>query len=114
VVEGWSCAGDGGGDVASLTEQSITARPALSLVLAAVNWSYYDDKMLSAFWGSNPERRALRALLPDMADRVLVFHRGITVAQASGLYTGEKVDLLVEYLVTKPLIKVGGGCRHGG
>ncbi|GLI65636.1 hypothetical protein VaNZ11_009234 [Volvox africanus] len=77
-----------------------------------VNWSYYDDKMLRAFWASNSERRELRAVLPDMADRVLVFHRGITVAQASGLYTEEKVDLLVEYLVTKPLAKLWNWLRN--
>ncbi|GIL61971.1 hypothetical protein Vafri_16221 [Volvox africanus] len=77
-----------------------------------VNWSYYDDKMLRAFWTSNSERRELRAVLPDMADRVLVFHRGITVAQASGLYTAEKVDLLVEYLITKPLAKIWNWLRN--
>ncbi|EFJ44712.1 hypothetical protein VOLCADRAFT_95056 [Volvox carteri f. nagariensis] len=71
-----------------------------------VNWSYYDDKMLRTFWSSTAERRALRSRLPDLSDRVLVFHRGITVAQASGLYTGEKVDLLVDYLITQPLMKL--------
>ncbi|GIL91758.1 hypothetical protein Vretimale_14893 [Volvox reticuliferus] len=76
-----------------------------------VNWSYYDDKLLRTFWASNAERRELRAVLPDMADRVLVFHRGITVAQASGLYTEEKVDLLVEYLITKPLLKLWNWLR---
>ncbi|GLC33366.1 hypothetical protein PLESTM_000053600 [Pleodorina starrii] len=76
-----------------------------------VNWSFYDDKMLRAFWSSTPERRSLRSLLPDMADRVLVFHRGITVAQASGLYTGEKLDLLVDYVITKPLTRLWNRLR---
>ena len=49
-----------------------------------MNWDYYDDRMLKSFWASTPERQELRARLPDMADRVLVFHRGITVAQVGG------------------------------
>jgi hypothetical protein len=36
---------------------------------------------------------------------VLVFHRGITVAEDSGLYVNEKIDLLVDYLVVWPFNK---------
>ncbi|KAG2484978.1 hypothetical protein HYH03_016273 [Edaphochlamys debaryana] len=68
-----------------------------------VNWDYYDDRLLKGFWAATAERRALRAELPSLADRVLVFHRGVTVATASGMYTSEKIDLLVEYLITMPL-----------
>eukprot|EP00198_Chlamydomonas_reinhardtii_P011487 XP_001700824.1 predicted protein [Chlamydomonas reinhardtii] len=68
-----------------------------------VNWDYYDDRMLKSFWASTPERQELRARLPDMADRVLVFHRGIT---ETGMYTNEKIDLLIDYLFTKPILKL--------
>ncbi|GFR47251.1 hypothetical protein Agub_g8937 [Astrephomene gubernaculifera] len=72
-----------------------------------VNWDYYDTRLLRSFWSSSPERRSLRALLPDqLADRVLVCHRGVGVAQASGLYGSQKLELLVEYLLAQPLGKL--------
>lgn len=71
-----------------------------------VNWDYYDSSLLARFWASSRERRELRALLPDMSSRCLVFHRGVTVAEASGLYTSRKIDLLVEYLVVAPATRL--------
>jgi len=41
--------------------------------------------------------------LPDFSDRLLVFHRGVGVATAPGLYLTQKLDMLVEYLVIKPI-----------
>lgn len=35
-----------------------------------VNWDFFDAAMLPAFWASSGERRRLRGVLPDMADRV--------------------------------------------
>uniref|UniRef100_A0A383VX35 Uncharacterized protein n=1 Tax=Tetradesmus obliquus TaxID=3088 RepID=A0A383VX35_TETOB len=43
-----------------------------------------------------------RSQLPDFADRMLVFHRGVGVATAEGLYLDKKLDLLAEYLLVAP------------
>ncbi len=61
-----------------------------------VNWEYFDSKLLTSFWSSNRERSDLRALLPEHADRILVFHRGIGVAEDSGRYISQKVWLDAE------------------
>lgn len=68
-----------------------------------VNWGYMDARLLTSFWQSSPEARALRARLPACADRVLVFHRGVGMAEDSGLYISQKVDLLAQYLLVQPL-----------
>ncbi|KAJ9526551.1 hypothetical protein QJQ45_017685 [Haematococcus lacustris] len=77
-----------------------------------VNWGYMDPRLLTSFWQSSPEARALRSRLPACADRVLVFHRGVGMAEDSGLYisqkvgvggSGQKVDLLAQYLLVQPL-----------
>jgi len=39
----------------------------------------------------------------QVADRILVFHRGVGKAQIKGLLIEEKLDLLTEYLVLNPL-----------
>ncbi|KAF6252877.1 hypothetical protein COO60DRAFT_490707 [Scenedesmus sp. NREL 46B-D3] len=44
-----------------------------------------------------------RSQLPDFFDRMLVFHRGMGVATAEGLYLDKKLDLLVAYLVVAPV-----------
>jgi hypothetical protein len=56
-----------------------------------VNWDYFDDRLLGRFWTSSPERAALRAHLPDEANRILVFVRGVGVAKDSGLFIDQKV-----------------------
>jgi hypothetical protein len=56
-----------------------------------VNWDYFDARLLGRFWASNPERAALRAHLPDNADRILIFVRGVGVAKDSGLFIDQKV-----------------------
>ncbi|KAL6765110.1 hypothetical protein V8C86DRAFT_2461422 [Haematococcus lacustris] len=68
-----------------------------------VNWGYMDPRLLTSFWQSSPEARALRSRLPACADRVLVFHRGVGMAEDSGLYISQKVDLLAQYLLVQPL-----------
>jgi hypothetical protein len=76
----------------------------------AVNWAYMDSSMLQRFWAQDPERRAIRDDLPEeMADRILVFHRGVGVAKQSGLLIPQKVDLLVEYTVLWLVDLVTGG-----
>eukprot|EP00882_Tetradesmus_deserticola_P018152 GHRQ01019478.1.p1 GENE.GHRQ01019478.1~~GHRQ01019478.1.p1 ORF type:complete len:266 (+),score=104.64 GHRQ01019478.1:211-1008(+) len=69
-----------------------------------VNWNYMDPNLLHKFWHSSPERRAIRANLPDcMADRILVFHRGIGTGKLSGLLIDQKLDLLMDYTVFEAL-----------
>lgn len=76
----------------------------------AVNWGYMDSTMLQRFWAADPERAAIRDDLPEaMADRILVFHRGVGVAKQSGLLIPQKVDLLVEYTVLWLVDKLTGG-----
>lgn len=65
-----------------------------------VNWDYMDPKMLSKFWTSNADRAQLRRTVPEeMADRILLFHRGIGSQRMSGLLVNQKLDLLMEYTV---------------
>ncbi|GAX75535.1 hypothetical protein CEUSTIGMA_g2978.t1 [Chlamydomonas eustigma] len=71
-----------------------------------VNWAFFDTKLLTSFWSSSAERRLIRQLLPDSSDHCLVFHRGIDVAKASGLYINDKIELLLSYAVFAPLIKL--------
>lgn len=71
-----------------------------------VNWDFFDAKLLAAFWSSNHERRALRAELPDLSDRILIFHRGIGVAKDQGMYINQKVDLIVDYLLVTPILRL--------
>lgn len=44
-----------------------------------VNWGYMDEKLLQRFWSSRSNERAG---LASIADRTLVFHRGITTVRA--------------------------------
>jgi hypothetical protein len=62
-----------------------------------------ESSLLARFWRSGPELQALRRRLPRTADRVLVFHRGVGVARARGLFLAEKLDLLARYAVVAPL-----------
>jgi len=68
-----------------------------------INYSFFEQRLLSRFWASEPERAELRTVLSDVADKMLVFHRGIGVAQDSGMFFQEKLDLLVEYCVAEPV-----------
>jgi hypothetical protein len=73
-----------------------------------VNWDFFDTKLLKSFWSSSKERSRLRLLLPDNADHVLVFHRGISLAVDSGLYVDGKIELLLSYFVLWPVMAVLG------
>lgn len=46
--------------------------------------------------------------LPFFKDRILVFHRGVGVSTAEGLYLDKKIDLLLGYLITDPLTRLLG------
>lgn len=42
--------------------------------------------------------------LPDFFDRLLVFHRGVGVSTAEGLYLDKKIDLLLGYIFVDPIV----------
>jgi hypothetical protein len=76
----------------------------------AINWAYMDSTMLERFWAADVERLTIRNDMPEeMADRILVFHRGVGVAKQSGLLIPQKLDLLVEYTVLWLVDKLTGG-----
>lgn len=78
-----------------------------------VNWDYMDKELLEKFWQSSDLRQEIRKNLPDcMADRILVFHRGLGTARTTGLLIDQKLDLLMDYtvfhildMITKPFRK---------
>lgn len=43
-----------------------------------------------------------RSQLPEFCERLMVFHRGVGVATAEGLYLDKKLDLLAAYLLVDP------------
>ena len=75
----------------------------------AVNWKHMDDALLTGYWSNHQDERRN---LAEMLDRVLVFHRGVGVAKTAGLFLSEKVDLLVEYGITKPLSRLWNWIRR--
>lgn len=74
-----------------------------------VNWDALDTNLLSRFWAARPAERARAA---PVADRILIYHRGMKTVKAEGRFIDDKVDLLVGYLVIGPLTRavaaVGG------
>jgi hypothetical protein len=85
---------------------ALTAAFRLS-VPARVEFARLDSSLLSRFWRSTPPLAALRGRLPRTADRVAIFHRGVGVARARGLFLAEKLDLLARYCVVGPLTSLG-------
>jgi hypothetical protein len=70
-----------------------------------VNWNVMDNAILPrALWSRRPEERA--AAPAELADRILIFHRGVDVAHIQGTYILRKVDLLLTFLVLQPLFKI--------
>ena len=71
-----------------------------------VKWSSLDPKLLRKLWAISPEHAALKdKFAPEVADRLLVFHRGVGVAKAKGLYFWEKVRLCL--LCAVPVLLTG-------
>ncbi|KAK9905089.1 hypothetical protein WJX75_009516 [Coccomyxa subellipsoidea] len=64
-----------------------------------VNWNYMDGELLQRFWAGHGEDRLGAA---SIADRILVFHRGISTVRAEGQYINDKIDLLIQYLLVDP------------
>ncbi len=57
-----------------------------------VQWNSLDSGLLQKLWALSPEHQKLKEkFAPEVADRLLVFHRGVGVAKAKGLYFWEKV-----------------------
>lgn len=70
----------------------------------AVDWTFFDKKLLSAYWNSSNEAKRFRMLLPEWADRCLVFKRDVMVMEDTGRYISEKIDLLISYALIAPLL----------
>lgn len=67
----------------------------------SINWGALDSRLLSSYYA---DRQAERAALPaEVADRLLVFHRGIETARLEGSYYALKVDLLISFYLLQPL-----------
>lgn len=71
----------------------------------AVNWDAMDPGVLPrAVWASRPGDRV--GLPPALADRMLIFHRGVDVAHIQGTYILRKIDLILTFYILQPLFKV--------
>ena len=62
------------------------------------------DLLPRAMWSSRSKERATSP--PELADRILVFHRGVDVAHITGLYLMPKVDLLISFFLLQPLFRL--------
>lgn len=67
-----------------------------------VDWSKNDTELIGRFWEQHPAEQMKAA---EISDRILVYHRGIDTATASGLYLMEKIDLLVSYVIAGPIAR---------
>jgi hypothetical protein len=45
-----------------------------------VNWDAFDNRLLKTYWAASPENQRIREKLAPIADRILVFHRGVGIA----------------------------------
>lgn len=81
-----------------------------------------DDSLLGTFWERQAQQQKQqkqqgqvmlgRPLLPAFSDRLLVFHRGVGVATAPGLYLNQKLDLLLDYLLVQPFERLASTVGH--
>jgi len=69
-----------------------------------VKWTAMDDSMLEqTAWKSFPD---MQEQYPEqLRSRILIFHRGVSSSQMSGKYYAQKVELLINFIVIRPLIK---------
>jgi len=74
---------------------------------ARVDLSRLDGALLARFWRSSTQLGGVRRRLPRTADRVAIFHRGVGVARARGVFLADKIDLLAQYAVVGPLLACG-------
>lgn len=70
-----------------------------------VNWAALDDQLLPrALWPQHPEERS--QVPEELADRMLIFHRGVDVARMRGTYIMRKIDLLLSFFLLQPLFRL--------
>ena len=74
-----------------------------------VNWDYMDPRLLSRFFDRFPRRKTD---LHSNTERCLVFTRGVGIVRKEDLYIAQKIDLLIDYLVAYPAIKVRCSLFH--
>eukprot|EP00959_Pyramimonas_sp_CCMP1952_P451928 9462175-Pyramimonas_sp.AAC.1 len=72
-------------------------------VSSEVDVSKMDSRFLAEFLDEHPRLASKGA---TFGNRVLVFHRGSGVVQKHGRFLGEKLDLLKEFVVGKPVDKM--------
>ncbi|RMZ55559.1 hypothetical protein APUTEX25_000142, partial [Auxenochlorella protothecoides] len=66
-----------------------------------INWAAMDTQLLRCYWQAHPQARA--EVPDDLADHVLIFHRGVQVARMQGLYYDLKIDALLSFYILQPL-----------
>lgn len=83
---------------AALAEEFLLTLP------VAVNWEAMDASVLPRALWSRTQHHLLRSQAPpQLADRILIFHRGIDVAHIQGHFWSQKVDLLLSFFIIQPL-----------
>lgn len=81
-----------------------------------INWAAMDTQLLRCYWQAHPQARA--EVPDDLADHVLIFHRGVQVARMQGLYYDLKIDALLSFYILQPLwallVLIAGWVRSSG
>lgn len=91
------------------TDEWEDARAEEFLVSQPVNiaWENLDNEFLGRYWKLTPADRERYADRAAFTDRCLLFHKGVGVmTRPKGLYMKEKIDLLMEYVVIQPLMRL--------
>ena len=78
-------------------------------VPSKVDESKMDSSFLTEFLDEHP---TISSRAKTFGNRVLVFHRGHGVVQKHGRFLSEKLDLLQEFLIGRPVKKVAGKIRR--
>jgi len=72
-----------------------------------VKWEAMDESLLNAtIWKQYPD---MKDLCPEACrSRILILHRGVSSAQMVGKYYSQKVELLIQFLLIKPIFQIVG------
>eukprot|EP00210_Caulerpa_lentillifera_P002343 g2248.t1 len=68
-----------------------------------VNMDSMDSKMLKRFWDGKSDQRNQ---LPETADRILIFYRGVSISRKTDIFISEKINLFLHYTVLKLIRKL--------
>lgn len=83
---------------AALAEEFLLTLP------VAVNWEAMDASVLPRALWSGAHHHLLRSQAPpQLADRILIFHRGIDIAHIQGHFWSQKIDFLLSFFIIQPL-----------